>query len=256
MKIVNGSNATHAQSRSTYENNDGSALCHIGVAGSGCTDIPAASSFIYNSTNTPINFYTNNTHRVAIQAAGCLETVGGLHVGGSSDPGTDNLIVDGTSHIKSYISLGASTPASRRFLYVNGLAAPAANQSAYGVWLATGLDLASSGTHPSVAQLSVSPPYVNSGTAAVTTAITVYIEDEPQGGFATSNYALLVANGKTQVKEFACNGATPQGAYASGGALNAYATGAFGLDSDANMSALHAMVVKIRAALVANGTMS
>lgn len=31
---------------------------------------------------------------------------------------------------------------------------------------------------------------------------------------------------------------------------------AFGLDSGANMSALHAMVVAIRAALVANGIMS
>ena len=55
---------------------------------------------------------------------------------------------------------------------------------------------------------------------------------------------------------FGCNGAAAQTAYASGGALAAYATGAFGLDSGANMSALHAMVVSIRAALVAQGTMS
>ena len=55
---------------------------------------------------------------------------------------------------------------------------------------------------------------------------------------------------------FGCNAAAAQTAYASGGALNAYVTGAFGLDSNANMSALHAMVVSIRAALVANGTMS
>jgi hypothetical protein len=56
---------------------------------------------------------------------------------------------------------------------------------------------------------------------------------------------------------FCCNGiSAPQAAYASGGALSAYATGAFGLDSDAHMSALHAMVVSIRAALVANGIMS
>ena len=55
---------------------------------------------------------------------------------------------------------------------------------------------------------------------------------------------------------FGCNGTTPQTAYASGGALASYTTGAFGLDSDAHMSALHALVVKIRAALVANGIMS
>jgi hypothetical protein len=52
------------------------------------------------------------------------------------------------------------------------------------------------------------------------------------------------------------NGATPQTAYASGGALAAYAAGANGLDTAAHMSALHAMVVSIRAALVANGIMS
>ena len=55
---------------------------------------------------------------------------------------------------------------------------------------------------------------------------------------------------------FGCNAAAVQTAYASGGALNSYTTGAYGLNSDANMSALHAMVVAIRAALVANGIMS
>ena len=55
---------------------------------------------------------------------------------------------------------------------------------------------------------------------------------------------------------FGCNSKTPQTAYASGGALAAYAAGTNGLNSGANMSALHAMVVAIRAALVANGIMS
>lgn len=52
------------------------------------------------------------------------------------------------------------------------------------------------------------------------------------------------------------NGAAPQTAYASGGALAAYGAGANGLDTAAHMSALHALVVSIRAALVANGIMS
>lgn len=43
---------------------------------------------------------------------------------------------------------------------------------------------------------------------------------------------------------------------ASGGALAAYDTGANGLDTAENMSALHALVVAMRAALVANGIMS
>jgi hypothetical protein len=55
---------------------------------------------------------------------------------------------------------------------------------------------------------------------------------------------------------FGCNGATAQTAYASGGALAAYGAGTNGLDSGANMSALHALVVAMRAALVANGIMS
>lgn len=55
---------------------------------------------------------------------------------------------------------------------------------------------------------------------------------------------------------FGCNTKAPQSAYASGGALNTYGAGANGLDTGANMSALHAMVVAIRAALVANGIMS
>jgi hypothetical protein len=58
------------------------------------------------------------------------------------------------------------------------------------------------------------------------------------------------------VGAFGCNAASPQTAYASGGALAAYGAGANGLDSGANMSALHAMVVAMRAALVANGIMS
>lgn len=55
---------------------------------------------------------------------------------------------------------------------------------------------------------------------------------------------------------FGCNTKAAQTAYASGGALAAYGAGANGLDSGANMAALHALVVAMRAALVANGIMS
>lgn len=67
---------------------------------------------------------------------------------------------------------------------------------------------------------------------------------------------LLVDGTATITGAFGCNGAAAQTAYASGGALAAYATGAFGLDSDANMQALYNLVVAMRAALVANGIMS
>lgn len=55
---------------------------------------------------------------------------------------------------------------------------------------------------------------------------------------------------------FGCNGASAQTAYASGGALNAYTAGAYGLGSNADMNALYVLVVNMRAALVANGIMS
>jgi hypothetical protein len=58
------------------------------------------------------------------------------------------------------------------------------------------------------------------------------------------------------VTGFGCNGQTAKTAAASGGALNAYGAGANGFDTGANASALHALVVAIRAALVANGIMS
>lgn len=77
--------------------------------------------------------------------------------------------------------------------------------------------------------------------------------------FFTNNVlALTIASGGnlTAVGGFGCNTKAAQTAFVSGGALNAYGAGVNGLDSAANMSALHALVVNIRAALVANGIMS
>lgn len=71
---------------------------------------------------------------------------------------------------------------------------------------------------------------------------------------ATGN--TVVAGTGTITGAFGCNAATAQTAYASGGALASYVTGAFGLDSDAHMQAMFDLVVKLRAALVANGIMS
>jgi len=60
----------------------------------------------------------------------------------------------------------------------------------------------------------------------------------------------------TVVGGFGCNGAAAQAAVVSGGALAAYVTGAFGLDTGAHMQALLNQVIAIRSALVANGIMS
>jgi len=77
-------------------------------------------------------------------------------------------------------------------------------------------------------------------------------------GFGTNTPGWTVdINGDLHVADkFGCNGANPQADVASGGALAAYVTGAFGLDSDAHMKAMYDLVVAIRAALVANGIMS
>lgn len=77
--------------------------------------------------------------------------------------------------------------------------------------------------------------------------------DFTSGGTAR---ATIAAAGLTVVAGFGCNTKAPQTAYASGGALAAYGAGANGFDTGANASALHAMVVSLRAALVANGIMS
>ena len=68
--------------------------------------------------------------------------------------------------------------------------------------------------------------------------------------------AVTVACTLTVTGAFGCNAASAQTAVASGGALSAYVTGAFGLNSDANAEAMFDLVVAMRAALVANGIMS
>jgi hypothetical protein len=62
--------------------------------------------------------------------------------------------------------------------------------------------------------------------------------------------------GTTVLGTFGCNGAAAQAPVVSGGALVAYAAGGLGLANASEVQALHALVVAMRAALVANGIMS
>lgn len=97
------------------------------------------------------------------------------------------------------------------------------------------------------------------GTAAFNNASTSAVQriwNNPGIADVTKDSAGASTLGATQVGTFGCNGAGAQAAAASGGALAAYATGAFGLDSNAHMTALFNLVVAMRAALVANGIMS
>lgn len=67
---------------------------------------------------------------------------------------------------------------------------------------------------------------------------------------------LLVDGTGTITGGFGCNSKTAQNAYASGGALSAYSTGAYGYDTAEHAQEIHTLLVNIRAALVANGIMS
>ena len=74
----------------------------------------------------------------------------------------------------------------------------------------------------------------------------------PAGLAATiTELATLHVNGG-----FGCNNAAIQTPYASGGALGVYRAGGYGLLEAGDVEALYALVVAMRAALVANGIMS
>lgn len=83
----------------------------------------------------------------------------------------------------------------------------------------------------------------------------VFIDIDHTTGIAISQAGTGIAD-LTVDGKFGCNGATAQAAYASGGALASYGAGANGFDTAGHASDLYAMVVAIRAALVANGIMS
>jgi len=105
-------------------------------------------------------------------------------------------------------------------------------------------------------------PYAQTGT--ITNLYGLYLGAVVTGGTVTNQYAIYSANtalsyfaGSLQTNlGFGCNSKTAQTAYASGGALSGYVTGAFGYDSAAHAQEIHTLLVNIRAALVANGIMS
>lgn len=84
----------------------------------------------------------------------------------------------------------------------------------------------------------------------------VYVQQNAVGGVGSTMTITYTGKALAVAGAFGANGAAAQAAYASGGALAAYVAGANGLDTGAHMAALYAMVVAMRAALVANGIMS
>jgi hypothetical protein len=127
----------------------------------------------------------------------------------------------------------------------------------FGISAETGLGIRfyTNGSGTAVATIA-STGNVGIGTTAPSSKLAVNGGVHVGGDSDAGDNNLLVDGTGTITGAFGCNSKTAQTAYASAGALAAYGTGAFGLDSGANMSALHALVVAIRAALVANGIMS
>jgi hypothetical protein len=96
-------------------------------------------------------------------------------------------------------------------------------------------------------------------TATITAAARTVLDDATVGDMLTTLGGFPAGGGTvsgnlTVTGTFGCNGKPAQSSYTlSGGALPGYVSGVFGLDSSANMAALHQLVVDMRAALVANG---
>jgi hypothetical protein len=160
-------------------------------------------------------------------AAPTLSSTGAIttHIGyNSSDLGHATLVTTAIGHNAQDITASATLTAGFRSLVTSGT-------GKWGFYASGTADNAFSGN-------------VRIGSV---TAPTVALDVTGAGKISTT----LTVTGA-----FGCNTKAAQTAFASGGALNAYGAGANGLDSGANMSALHALVVAIRAALVANGIMS
>lgn len=105
--------------------------------------------------------------------------------------------------------------------------------------------------------------YANENFTSIAQGTRFQLSLVPNGTTGLINALTIDGSGNMQIPgsfgctgAFGCNGESPQGPFSSGGALNSYASGANGMDTDANMHALYNLVVAIRAALVANGIMS
>lgn len=202
----------------------------------------AADNITVNGTITSNLIFTDNTYDIGAVGATRprhLYMSGNATIAGSLLASTTPLALTQSTNgaiITSVNNSNAGAGASARFRATSDTVT--ADYTAYSAAAAGGARL----------NLTASGGYMIIGTATNHDVI-IYTNNTSRATFAA-------AGGFTVVGAFGCNAAAAQTAYASGGALAAYATGAFGLNSDANMSALHAMVVKIRAALVANGIMS
>lgn len=175
-------------------------------------------------------------------------TVGGGTAGGSTstDTNLNAIFIDGASNVDtavSQIQLGDNFDAAcRQWALVNGRSAAGQVQGSLFLKIATAVntDAVTSGT--------VIHQWTATGESITGTLVV--------SGQTTLNSGCGIAGALTVGTGFGCNGAAAQTPVASGGAMAGYVTGAFGLDSDAHMTAMFNLVKNMRVALVANGIMS
>ena len=64
---------------------------------------------IRTETNHPLSWGVNGSMKVVLLTTGTMTVDGGLHVGGDSDPGDNNILVDGTSKLVGNVIIGDTT---------------------------------------------------------------------------------------------------------------------------------------------------
>lgn len=202
--------------------------CNVGIGATA----PATKLHVY-STTTNADIYAQSTHTGSYAGfmAGCGQTFYNLTFGSAATGTTFGL-----------------NRTSSTYIYVDG-----GNYFGVGTTGSTPLILATN----QLERLRIDTSgNIGIGTTGQLSKLCINGGLHVGGDSDAGDNNLLVDGTGTITGGFGCNAKTAQTSYASGGALAAYAAGTNGLDSGANMSALHAMVVSIRAALVANGIMS
>jgi hypothetical protein len=176
---------------------------------------------------------TRATLNAAFGAA--VTTVGGVHVGGTSDPGTDNLLVDGTLTSAYAIHTVADGNISLRIAGATG------RTKIYGYYSATYGTVCQAWNTAEDALI----PLTFQGSVILVPSSGLHV-----GGSSDPGNDNLLVDGT-----FGCNAATAQAAYIVGAAAPAGGTGATAgaYDTAAHRDSMITLVNNMRTALINNG---
>jgi|GEM_PF-2656428 len=206
----------------------------------------ATASFSASVNSTALHFQTGNSETAVGQTRLYIGPTGGVCVGGTTDPGDNNLRVDGI------VGIGIAPVVASGLTILNAAASYAIRINRTNTTVRDwALYVDANGDFNLIDHTGAKVALLlTKGTGAATfiDAVTVTGTLHTDGA---ATLASIVCEGA-----FGCNSKTAQTAYASGGALSAYTTGDFGYDTAAHAEEIHTLLVNIRAALVANGIMS